>query len=404
MKGVAVVIESAFDRIFRVLVVSIGLGSLIFTVLGLPGIIEQYPSLDPSYSLLLFVVYCGLPLALGALAYRLPVRTLRIGALVHAASTLVLIAAWVPAMVDDRLPGDRIPWLINVVTAAICVSALALRPLFAWLYLAIVAIECGIVRFIVYGGGDASLAFQDSIMIALISGVLLSLLLLAARAGNEQDAVAIAAQDTAARVATVQTLESQRARFQAFMHDDVLATLHTASRGGPDADDLSRRSAAHALQKMDEFRDGRSARADFSLVEFETLLRSVSTKSGVALEIVIGPDAAELSVPVDTGDALAEALAEALRNSVRHADWPDNRPVRRHSLATLTASRIDIVVSDNGKGFIARRIGLDRLGIRVSILKRVNSQRGGYASVRSSKGGGTTVTLTWTAQGVRSGQ
>ena len=98
MKGVAVVIESAFDRIFRVLVVSIGLGSLIFTVLGLPSIIEQYPSLDPSYSLLLIVVYCGLPLALGALAYRLPVRTLRIGALVHAASTLVLIAAWVPAM------------------------------------------------------------------------------------------------------------------------------------------------------------------------------------------------------------------------------------------------------------------------------------------------------------------
>ena len=391
------IIESAFDRIFRILVLSIGIGSLVFSALALPSMVQQLPHLELGYSIITIGIYCGMPLVLGALAFRLPVRTLRVGALLHALVSLVLLAAWVPSMVSDRLPGDHIPWLINIITAAICMMGLAVRPALAWLYLVIVAAESGVVRYLAYGGGDATLAIQDSIMITLISGVMLSLLLLAARAGVEQDAVAVAAQDAAAHVATVQVLESQRARFQAFMHDDVLATLHTASRGGATGDDLSRRSAAHALQKMDEFRDGRSARADFTLVEFEALLGTAAATSGIELEIVIGPDAADLAVPVDTGDALAEALAEALRNSVRHADWPDSRPVRRHALATLTAARVDIVVSDDGKGFVARRIGLDRLGIRVSILKRVNAQPGGFASVRSSKGRGTTVTLTWTA-------
>ncbi|MGV8885555.1 MAG: hypothetical protein ACOH1T_08225 [Microbacteriaceae bacterium] len=397
------IIESAFDRIFRVLVVSVGLGSLVFGLLALPSIIEQYDSLEPTYTFVVIVVYCGLPIALGGLAFRLPVRTLRIGALVHSASTLILLAAWVPAMTVDRLPGDSIPWLINMVTASACMTALVLRPLLTWAYLLVVATESGVVRYVVYGGGDASLAVQDSIMITLLSSVLVSLLLLAARAGIEQDAVALAAQDAAAHVATVRMLESQRARFQAFMHDDVLATLNAASHGGSAGDDLSRRSAAAAVQKLDEFRDGRSARADFSMTEFELLLRTAVVTSGVALEIAVAPDAAALSVPVDTGDALAEALAEALRNSVRHAEWPDNRPVRRSALATLTASRIDIVTSDDGKGFVARRIGLDRLGIRVSILKRVNSQRGGFASVRSAKGEGTTVTLSWSAPGVHDG-
>ena len=54
-----------------------------------------------------------------------------------------------------------------------------------------------------------------------------------------------------------------------------------------------------------------------------------------------------------------------------------------------------MVVTDDGRGFNPHRIGIDRLGVRLSILQRVNSQPGGHATVVSSKGSGTTVTLTW---------
>ena len=397
--GVHMVIESAYDRIFRILVLSIGLGSVVFTLLGLPSVIEQHRYLNTAYSILAISIYLGLPPLMALIAFRAPVSVLRALAVTHAASAVIFLAFWVPAMIAQQLPGDRIPWIINIITIAACVAGLVLKPVIAWGFLIAIASECGVVRFLAYSSDDASLAFQDSVMITLISGVMLSLIILALRAGRDQDAAAGRAHDAVARVATVQTLESQRARYQAFMHDDVLATLHAASRDVTGTIELTQRSARQALAKLDEFRDGTPTHSQFTADELASHLRSAAERSGLDIEIVADPDAAGLTIPVDTGDALAEALAEALRNSLRHADRPDGRPVTRTARATFRPRGVDIVVSDDGRGFLARRVGLDRLGIRVSILKRVNSQTGGFATVESSRGQGTTVTLSWTAEG-----
>ena len=48
-----------------------------------------------------------------------------------------------------------------------------------------------------------------------------------------------------------------------------------------------------------------------------------------------------------------------------------------------------------GRGFNPRRVPLDRLGIRLNILQRLNSQPGCSAAVVSARGRGTTVTLEW---------
>ncbi|TBN58444.1 ATP-binding protein [Glaciihabitans arcticus] len=397
--GVRVVIESAYDRIFRILVLSIGLGSVVFTLLGLPGVIEQHYYLHPAFSILAITIYLGLPPLMATIAFRAPVRVLRVLAVTQATSAVVFLALWKPSMVSEYLPGDRIPWIINIITISACVAGLVLRPVVAWLFLIVLAAESGVVRFLAYSSDDASLAFQDAVMITLISGVMLSLIILALRAGRDQDAAAAKAHDAVARVATVQTLESQRARYQAFMHDDVLATLHAASRNVPGTMELTQRSAQLALDKLDEFRDGTPTHSQFTAEELESHLRSSAQRSGHELEVISRADASSLTIPVDTGDALAEALAEALRNSVRHADWPDGRPVTRRAQATFRPAGVDIEISDDGRGFLARRVGLDRLGIRVSILKRVNSQTGGFASVDSSRGHGTTVRLSWTAEG-----
>jgi signal transduction histidine kinase len=227
---------------------------------------------------------------------------------------------------------------------------------------------------------------------------MLSLLQLSVRAGRAQDAAALAARTAAAKTASAEMLERQRARYDAFMHDDVLATLLSASRNSAESLDVTRQSARRALQKLDEFRADSTARASLEPGELESLLRSAAFSAGEAVVFRYDePAEPGLLTPVDVGDALAEALAESLRNSFRHAEWPDGRPVHREVRARVTANGIDIVATDDGRGFESRRIGLDRLGLRVSILQRLNAQPGGRATVSSSRGKGTTVTLGWTS-------
>jgi signal transduction histidine kinase len=266
----------------------------------------------------------------------------------------------------------------------------------AWVYLFLMSTMSGFVRYFAYGGGDASTAFQDSVMIALISGFMMALLQLTVRAGVEQDAAATAAHAAAAATAAAETLERQRTRYHAVTHDDVLATLLAASQDGHTPSEVTKRSAMRTLDKMDQFRDDAPMATWLTLAELESALQSAASINNIELRSTLTSQAGpELSIPLETCDALSEAFAEALRNSRRHSAWPDGRPVRREAFAARTATSVRLVVTDDGKGFNPHRIGIDRLGVRLSILQRVNSQPGGHATVVSSKGAGTTVTLTW---------
>jgi hypothetical protein len=390
------VIESAVDRILRILALALGIGSAVFTVLGLPGILAQHPYLNPAYSLTLYVVYCGLPILLLALSSRASIRVLKVVASIHAISAFVFLALWVPSVTDHYIPGDPEPWLMTVVSVAACSAALVLPYIPAWIFLLLVSATSGVVRFIGYRSHDASVAFQDAIMIALFSGVMISLLQLSLRAGREQDRASLAAQEAAADATAAEVLERQRTRYHAFTHDDVLATLNSAARDAPGTSSVVRTSARHALQKMDEFTLGGSTHPLVTAVELEHLMRATAAGTGVEIEsarMLRGAD--RLRIPADVGDAIVEAMGEALRNSVRHAEWPDGRPVHRSVRTAFTDMGVEVVITDDGRGFASRRVGLDRLGVRLSILQRVNSQPGGIATVRSARGHGTTVTLTW---------
>jgi signal transduction histidine kinase len=388
--------RSAFDRVVRTLVVSVGIGSLVFTLLGLPAILEHYGYLNEAYSIVTIVVFLGLPPTMAAVSFSAPAPTLRLLAGIHAASAVVFLALWVPAMTVPVIPGGQLPWIINIITVATCMAAISLPFLGAWVYLFAMATLSGFVRFLAYGGGDASIAFQDSVMIVLISGFMMALLQLTLRAGREQDAAALAAQEAAAATAAAETLERQRTRYHAFTHDDVLATLLAASHDGATPSEVTKRSAMRTLEKMDQFRTDLPLQHWVTISELETHLRTAAAGIGVPLHSTLSaPGATELRVPVDVCDALTEALAEAMRNSVRHGVWPDSRPVHREARAWRTAETIEVTIVDDGRGFNPRRVGIDRLGVRLSILQRMNSQPGGYASVVSARGAGTTVSLSW---------
>jgi len=391
------ILESARDRVVRILAVSVGLGSIVFTLLGVGAIARQVNYHPLPFLVIAIVIFCGVPPAMAAVAFRVPVSWLRRVAGSYLLATLLILAAWVPLGAGTPLPGKDAPWILTMITVATCASALVLAPVPAWAYLVVIAAASAVVRFEADARGDGMLAIQDGIMTALFSAVMLSLLQLTLRAGDEQDAAATAAQDAAATATTSEVLERQRTQYQAFTHDNILATLLSAARNTPGTLDLTRESARAALQKLGEFRTAPAEGGDLNWDELESLIIAAGMDTGVSIEISIDPDAHSLRTPQEVADVLTAALAEALRNTIRHAAGELDRPVNRLATAHIRACGIQIVVADDGQGFNPRRIAPDRLGVRVSILHRVTVIPGCTAEIQSVKGRGTTVRLAWKA-------
>lgn len=391
------IIQSAFDRVIRTLIVSIGIGSVLFSLLGLPGIIEQYRFLDTSFAAVSIAVFCGLPPVMALIAFRAPIAVLRTLAAVHAASTLFFLVLWIPSMsAPSALTGGQLPWIINTVAVATSEAAIAFPLIAAWIYMLAITVISGFVRYVTYGSPDASQSIQDAIMILLLSGFMMSLIQLTLLAGREQDAAARTALDAAAASAAAETLERQRARFQSFTRDDVLATLQAASQNTPESREVARQGALLTLEKMSQFSDDSPPpAARIAVADLDVLLRTAAVTAGISYASSLSSPEGALEVPAEIGDAIADAMTEAMDNSNRHARWRDDRVVHRTVRAVRQGQAFSVVVKDDGRGFNPRRVGLDRLGLRLSILERVNSFPGASAAIASSRGRGTTVTLEW---------
>ena len=83
------------------------------------------------------------------------------------------------------------------------------------------------------------------------------------------------------------------------------------------------------------------------------------------------------------------ATREALANVAAHAGTGE-----AWVSVTREAGTVRITVRDAGPGFDPARVDPARLGLRRSITERV-TDCGGHASVRSSPGQGTLVSMSW---------
>jgi signal transduction histidine kinase len=112
--------------------------------------------------------------------------------------------------------------------------------------------------------------------------------------------------------------------------------------------------------------------------EFQWRGLSVNTSGSYAGVVGISPEAAT---------ALVASIRACLENVVRHARCESADLVFDSSDGHLTA-----IVVDSGVGFDPRAVAVDRLGIRASIVGRIE-QLGGTVKVWSSPGAGTSVVI-----------
>ncbi|NED99657.1 PspC domain-containing protein [Phytoactinopolyspora halotolerans] len=175
----------------------------------------------------------------------------------------------------------------------------------------------------------------------------------------------------------------ERADMAAHLHDSVLQTLALIQKQANDP------RAVVKLARSQE-RDLRSwLYGDQG--EDESSLAAALTKAGAEVEDSFGVPVEVVTVgdaPIDgIGNALLKAAREAAVNAAKHsgADKID-------IFFEATEDGVEVFVRDRGAGFDMDQIPEDRLGVRRSIIDRME-RHGGSAQIRSAPGEGTEVRL-----------
>ncbi len=182
--------------------------------------------------------------------------------------------------------------------------------------------------------------------------------------------------------------DAARRRMNGFIHDYILSVLISVASGFSNRVMLTA-AARQTLIRLDLRAEDRSTQSAIEIfARIETAAHELDPRISVTRR---GVEA--VAVPPARGAALVDAAREALTNALRHARTPGGpEPAIRLALTT-SSETIEIEVADDGPGFDLNLTDPARLGIRHSIFDRMHAV-GGEASLVSSTGSGTRVTLT----------
>jgi signal transduction histidine kinase len=167
-------------------------------------------------------------------------------------------------------------------------------------------------------------------------------------------------------------LSQQQADVAAHLHDSVLQTLALIQRKADDPRAVVALARAQERDLRAWLYEDPTAPSSSLRAALEETAAEVESLQGVPVEVVLVGDA-----PMDADlVALVRASREAMLNAARHSGAPS----------------VDVFVRDRGCGFDPDAVPVDRLGLRGSVIGRVE-RHGGTATVRSSPGEGTEVHL-----------
>ena len=175
----------------------------------------------------------------------------------------------------------------------------------------------------------------------------------------------------------------ERADVAAHLHDSVLQTLALIQKQADDPRMVATLARAQERDLRSWLYDDPGRTVDTLSAALRAAAAEVEDSHGVPVEVVTVGDRS-LSPDVD---ALAKAAREAMVNAARHsgADKVD-------VFAEAGPEAVEVFVRDRGHGFDPGDVSSDRLGVRNSIIGRMQ-RHGGEADVRSGHGEGTEIRL-----------
>jgi signal transduction histidine kinase len=180
--------------------------------------------------------------------------------------------------------------------------------------------------------------------------------------------------------------QEERAEVAAMVHDSVLHTLTLIQRVAHDSREVTRL----ARSQERELRNWLYQPAQDADATVAAAVRRIAAEEedahGVPIEVVCVGD-----IALDPAGKLAATLKASRQAMVNAAKYSESPSISVY--AEVEGEEVTIFVKDRGKGFDLEAVPLDRMGIRESIIGRME-RHGGGARVRTSVGEGTEVMLT----------
>jgi signal transduction histidine kinase len=240
-------------------------------------------------------------------------------------------------------------------------------------------------------GGSFGLAkaLEDAAYVTLFPATIVGMAQLLRSAAHNVDVALETAAAAASERARIDAIERERSRIDALVHDSVLTTFLLAAKAtSPEDQRAAAQSAREAIAKLERATKDEASEA-ISVSSFAKALAD-SVRRQDSHIVIDATGASARLMPAEVASALSDATAQALTNSQQHAGMATQRLFR----LKIADRQIKIVIRDDGPGFRPARISKSRLGLRVSIIERVEAV-GGRVFIETAPGEGTTIVLEW---------
>ncbi len=330
-----------------------------------------------------------LVVALAAFGRVLAFGVLRVLWVAAPLAAVIAYLTWAPAFQNEAGLGDTIPWLWTIEPVFICYPVLIFRG-YQVIVFTLASALTPLLSALAFTGTAPTMVVDltpihlgNVAFVVLFLGILNRLTrLLAAEARARVE------RDRAIRTGEMARQQTSLARM---VHDEVLSTLVGVSYSGGSISPELRAGAQRAATVLSAApQEGGDADPVISCEHILGLLEGATRSAADDLEFRGHTGDSTLRVPTEVVHALCGATAEAARNALRHGSGTS--PIR--VVAILDEHRLTVRVLDDGPGFDPASTSPARLGLRLSVIERMEGV-GGRATVTSAPGAGTTVELTW---------
>lgn len=379
------------DRILRLVACLVSVGYVAYLALLMPSIASESARMAPWWTPPTVIAVFGLGVLPGVLSFRSDVRLMRVGAATAALAFLLAAAVWPYAWEGPDLAAGDAFWLASFPGLA-SLAAIITWPIWAaFLYMVVSCTSVMAITAAARGGSSFGMLLTDIAFATMFCTLFVGGAAMALRTGRLLDSTTAMSHQAAGSASAQHARRVESERFDALVHDNVLASLLAASRDQPTT--VVGPLAQSTLAELDALHSPPPLHPMFSTDEAITHLRSAAADADdrATFDVHHVEGSALEKLPADGVRAVGSALSEALRNSRLHAGSNACRTVT----VELSGALLTVDVVDNGDGFDPKAVAPNRLGIAVSIVGRMRRLTDGFADVQSSPGSGTRVHLEW---------
>ncbi|GAA4606706.1 ATP-binding protein [Actinoallomurus liliacearum] len=180
----------------------------------------------------------------------------------------------------------------------------------------------------------------------------------------------------------------ERAEVAAHVHDSVLHTLTLIQRNAHDPKEVQRLARAQERELRAWLYQPKADAEQALAPAVRKISAEVEDYHGVPIEVVCVGDC-----PLeDRLSAMLQAAREAMVNAAKYGGGPNGETPSVSVYAEVDGDEVMIFVRDRGRGFDLDGVPADRMGVRESIIGRME-RNGGRAEIRTAPGEGTEVRL-----------